>query len=42
MNKVFGPETRYISTIGLAQIAANQFYMFTAHATGLMPVRLGR
>ncbi|EGD4804138.1 glyoxylate carboligase [Escherichia coli] len=25
MNKVFGPETRYISTIGLAQIAANQF-----------------
>lgn len=25
MNKVFGPETRYVSTIGLAQIAANQF-----------------
>ncbi|NDO79640.1 glyoxylate carboligase [Citrobacter sp. NCU1] len=25
MNKAFGPETRYISTIGLAQIAANQF-----------------
>lgn len=25
MNKAFGPETRYVSTIGLAQIAANQF-----------------
>lgn len=25
MNNVFGPDTRYISTIGLAQIAANQF-----------------
>ncbi|PSW19827.1 glyoxylate carboligase [Photobacterium sanctipauli] len=25
MNKAFGPETRYVTTIGLAQIAANQF-----------------
>lgn len=25
MNKVFGPETRYVATIGNAQIAANQF-----------------
>ncbi|WP_413111529.1 glyoxylate carboligase [Thaumasiovibrio sp. DFM-14] len=25
MNKAFGPETRYVATIGLAQIAANQF-----------------
>ena len=25
MNRVFGPETRYVSTIGLSQIAATQF-----------------
>jgi Glyoxylate carboligase len=25
MNRAFGPETRYVSTIGLSQIAAAQF-----------------
>jgi glyoxylate carboligase len=42
MNRAFGPETRYVSTIGLSQIAAAQFLHTYRPGTGSTPARPGR